>query len=74
VTSVHQGSVLRLVFNIFVSDLDSGVGYTFGKFVDDTNMSGALDIEGGEVLEQVVQRSCGCPIPGGIQNKVGWGP
>ena len=30
--------------------------------------------EGGEVLEQTAWRSCGCPIPGGIQGQVGWGP
>ena len=26
------------------------------------------------MLEQAVQRSCGCPIPGGVQGQVGWGP
>ena len=30
--------------------------------------------EGSEVLKQATQRSCGCPIPGGIQGQVGWGP
>jgi len=25
-------------------------------------------------LAQVAQRSCGCPIPGGIQDQVVWGP
>ena len=30
--------------------------------------------DGGEALEQVVQRSCGCPIPGGIQGQAVWGP
>jgi len=29
---------------------------------------------GGEVLEQVVQISCGCPIAGGVQGQPGWGP
>jgi len=28
--------------------------------------------EGGEALEHVVQRSCGCPIPGSIQDQIGW--
>jgi len=28
----------------------------------------------GEVLEQAAQRGCGCPIPGGVQGQVGWGP
>ncbi|GAB0193696.1 hypothetical protein GRJ2_001834900 [Grus japonensis] len=35
-----------------------------------------LDIlydEGGEALEQVAQRGCGCPIPGSVQGQVGWG-
>jgi len=29
--------------------------------------------EGGEVLAQAAQRSCGCPIPGGTQGHIGWG-
>ena len=29
--------------------------------------------EGGETLEQVAHRSCGCPIPGSVQGQVGWG-
>jgi len=33
-----------------------------------------LYYESGEVLEQVAQRGCGCPIPGGVQGQVGWGP
>ncbi len=39
-----------------------------------------LDVRGkfftksGEVLEQAAQRGCGCPIPGGVQGQVGWGP
>ena len=30
--------------------------------------------ESGEVLEQAAQRGCGCPIPGGVEGQVGWGP
>jgi len=26
------------------------------------------------VLERAAQRGCGCPIPGGVQDQVGWGP
>jgi len=26
------------------------------------------------VLEQVVQRSCGCPMPGDVLGQVGWSP
>jgi len=25
-------------------------------------------------MEQPAQRGCRCPIPGGIQDQVGWGP
>jgi len=28
--------------------------------------------ESGEALEQVAQRSCGCPFPGSVQGQVGW--
>jgi len=31
-------------------------------------------IQNGEALAQVAQKSCGCPIPGGVQGKAGWGP
>ena len=31
--------------------------------------------ESGEALAHAAQRSCGCPIPGGVQDQVlGWGP
>ena len=26
------------------------------------------------MMEQVAKRSCGCPIPGGVQGQVGWSP
>jgi len=26
------------------------------------------------VLERAAQRGCGCPVPGGVQGQVGWGP
>jgi len=32
-----------------------------------------LPYEGGEALEQVAWRSCGCPLPGSVQGQVGWG-
>ena len=35
---------------------------------------GVLHRESGEVLAQAAQRGCGCPIPGGVQGQVGWGP
>jgi len=30
--------------------------------------------EGSEALAQAAQRSCGCPIPGGVQGQLGMGP
>jgi len=36
-------------------------------------MSGSYQ-ESGEVLAQAAQRGCVCPIPGGVQGQVGWGP
>jgi len=30
--------------------------------------------ESGEVVEQAAQRVCGCPVHGGAQGQVGWGP
>jgi len=33
-----------------------------------------LNYENGEVLKQAVQRGCGCPVSGGVQGQVGWGP
>ena len=32
-----------------------------------------LYCEGGETLEQVVQRGCECPFPGSIQGQAEWG-
>ena len=32
-----------------------------------------LHKEGGEALKHIVQRSCVCPIPGGVQGQVEWG-
>jgi len=37
-------------------------------------LGGNYLLEGGEALAQAAQRSCGCPIHGGAQGQVGWGP
>ena len=34
----------------------------------------SLLAESGEVLAQAAQRGCRCPVPGGVQGQVGWGP
>ncbi|PKU49660.1 rna-directed dna polymerase from mobile element jockey-like [Limosa lapponica baueri] len=44
-SGVHIGPVL---FNIFISDIGSRIKCTFSKFVDNTNLSGAVDMPQGQ--------------------------
>jgi len=38
------------------------------------DVRGKIFTECGEMLKQVAQRDCGCPILGGVHDQVGWGP
>lgn len=57
-SGIPQWFVLRqIIFNIFISDINSGIECTLSEFVDDTKLCGAADLlEGSVAIQRNLER------------------
>jgi len=57
-SSVPHGSVLGpALFDIFVSNMDSGIEFTLSKFAGNTKLCGAVDtLEGRDAIQRDLNR------------------
>jgi len=51
-----------------------GNGFKLNEGGFTLDVKGKFFTESDEVLDQAAQRGCGCSVPGGVQDQVGWGP
>ena len=62
------------LFTWLDSDRTRGNGFKLKEGRFGLDVREVLYQECGEALARAAQKSCECPVPGGVQGQVGWGP